>query len=110
MNLKQQRWIFTENVIKLISYINSIENYNCAISYVVRSEQEQQRLYNINVGSKISQHTKGLAIDILIYNNGVYLTDTKYYEKAGIYWKNLDNNNIWGGDFKHQDGNHFERR
>lgn len=113
MTLKESRQLFTENLTILITYINCVDGYRCCLSYVFRSNEEQYRLYKLGTGSKKSPHTEGLAADILIYKNGIYLTDSADYKFAGDYWKTLDSNNKWGGDFNvRKDGNHFytERR
>lgn len=56
-----------------------------------------------------SNHHLGLAADILLYRNGVYLTKTEDYKELGEAWERLG---IllslplrWGGRFS--DGNHF---
>ncbi len=67
-----------------------------------------------SVHMKGSLHESGLAADILLYRNGVYLTDTKDYQAMGEYWeaigqaKGLDL--AWGGRFTKPDGNHFSMR
>lgn len=58
-----------------------------------------------------SLHHIGLAQDLLLYLNGVYLTDSKQYTFLGLFWKELGVNKglplCWGGDFARPDGNHF---
>ena len=108
MKLKTARIIFTINAMKLIRYINEQPDTQCTISYVVRSEREQKWLHEMKLGSKISKHTEGLAIDINLYINGVYQTTTEAHKKYGEYRKGLNNEDRWGGDFKNKDGNHYE--
>lgn len=61
-----------------------------------------------------SNHYVGLAGDLTLYREGLYLTDTLEYEKVGLAWeamgklKGLDL--VWGGRFGHSDGNHFSMR
>lgn len=50
-------------------------------------------------------HPKGLAIDLNVFRNNVYLTETEDYEILGNFWKYLGG--TWGGDFEKKDGNHF---
>lgn len=54
-------------------------------------------------GEAHSQHKRRLAIDLLLFKNGKYLTDTRDYELLGVYWESIGG--AWGGRFK--DGNHF---
>lgn len=56
---------------------------------------------------KGSLHFVGLAQDLLIFDkDGKYLTKDEDYAFAGEYWKSLDPDARWGGDFP-GDGNHF---
>ena len=52
-----------------------------------------------------SFHYKKLAIDINLFKDGEYLTETKEYNFLGFYWKCLDPDCTWGGDW--DDGRHF---
>ena len=58
-------------------------------------------------GHKIrSKHYSRLAIDLLLFKDGEYLTKTPDYEFLGEFWENLDPECIWGGMWG--DGNHFQ--
>tara|TARA_R110002020_G_scaffold304816_1_gene520613 strand:- start:307 stop:489 length:183 start_codon:yes stop_codon:yes gene_type:complete len=48
-------------------------------------------------------HRKRLAIDLNLFKDGKYLTDSNHYLFAGEYWKNLNDACNW--DIR--DGNHF---
>ena len=50
-----------------------------------------------------SLHFEGLAVDIDLTLNGVYLSKTSAHEQFGIYWESLGGS--WGGRFS--DGNHY---
>lgn len=53
-----------------------------------------------------SLHTQRLAVDLNLFVNGKYMTDTKDYLPLGEYWETLGG--TWGGRFKSRpDGNHF---
>ena len=52
-----------------------------------------------------SLHFDGLAVDIDLTKNGVYLDKTSDHEVFGHYWEGLDAECAWGGHFK--DGNHY---
>jgi hypothetical protein len=46
-----------------------------------------------------------MAIDIMLFKNGFWLTQTKDYKWLGDYWLTLHPMNRWGG--VEGDGNHF---
>jgi hypothetical protein len=54
---------------------------------------------------KGSFHYKRLAIDLNLFKDGKYLTETKDHLPFGIYWESLGGS--WGGRFKRKDGNHY---
>ena len=72
-------------------------------------------LYAIALGYKVthqpehedhiegSLHYLGLAEDINIFKDGVYLDKTEDHEPLGFFWESLGN--TWGGRF--EDGNHY---
>jgi len=55
-------------------------------------------------GSKSSRHKVRLAIDLNLFRDGVYLSDTEDHAPLGIWWE--EQGGIWGGRF--HDGNHYE--
>ena len=52
-----------------------------------------------------SLHYEGLAWDIDLTKNGVYLSKTEDHEVFGNYWKALDPLCCWGGEWG--DSNHY---
>jgi hypothetical protein len=58
-----------------------------------------------------SNHHVGLAGDLILYRDGVYLTDTADYEPVGLIWEQMGKlkglDLVWGGRFAKRDGNHF---
>lgn len=52
-----------------------------------------------------SCHKLKLAIDLLLFRDGVYLTDTEDYRELGEWWEQVHELTCWGGRFS--DGNHF---
>lgn len=55
----------------------------------------------------MGMHPRGLAIDLNLFKDGQYLGDTEDHAPLGAYWKSLDPECTWGGDFKNPDGNHY---
>ncbi len=56
-------------------------------------------------GHPKSAHKNKLAMDILLFKDGVYLTETEDYRLIGEFWESLHELCEWGGRFG--DGNHF---
>ena len=61
--------------------------------------------YAIAGHKKNSFHYSRLAIDLNLFKDGVYLTETKDHEPFGEIWESLGG--TWGGRFKNPDGNHY---
>lgn len=56
---------------------------------------------------KGSLHYRRLAIDLHLFKDGKYLRKTSDHEFLGKFWKALDKEATWGGDFRNKDGNHY---
>ena len=57
-------------------------------------------------GAKHSKHHVRLAIDLNLFKDGVYLTDTEDHRKLGEWWEAAYGMAVWGGRFG--DGNHYQ--
>lgn len=101
--------IFAQNVAKLILYATQ-SGYQVTLGEAWRTQKQQDYYYKMGLTkAKVSQHQKRLAIDINLFRDGVYLTETEDYAFIGDYWTKLHPFNRWGGHFsKLRDGNHFE--
>lgn len=55
--------------------------------------------------SKNSFHYKRLAIDLNLFKDGKYLTETSDHLPLGEHWESMGG--TWGGRFKNPDGNHY---
>lgn len=61
-----------------------------------------------HTGIAHSLHTLRLAKDYNVFKDGVWLQQTEQLAEIGAYWKTLDQDCRWGGDFTSRpDGNHF---
>jgi len=105
--LRQARCAYSICVAELVLYA-------VAQGYEVALDEGTERLTEKDPTSdhmKGSLHHLGLAQDLLLYKNGVYLTQTDQYLPLGQFWKELGVKKglplTWGGDFKSPDGNHF---
>ena len=54
-------------------------------------------------GHEMSLHKRRLAIDLNLFKDGEYLTETEDYRELGEWWEEVGG--AWGGRFN--DGNHF---
>lgn len=106
MTLGEKQRRFTELVARLITwcYANGYE-----LTFAEAYRTPEQAALNAKTGAGISNslHTKRLAIDLNLFVNGEYKADTAAYKPLGEYWKSLDPEAAWGGDFSKPDGNHF---
>lgn len=112
MTLKEERIKFTSDIAKLINYINTYDKgqYKCAGGEWLRPDVVAKIYAEKGIGIENSVHCVGLGMDMIIYKNGVYLTKSEDYRFAGLFWKALDPENVWGGDFRKKDGNHFSNK
>jgi len=106
MSLGEKQRRFTELVGRLILWCYD-NGYELTFGEAYRTPE--QAALNAASGSGIanSLHTKRLAIDLNLFVNGEYRTETEAYKQVGEYWKTLDPEARWGGDFSRPDGNHF---
>lgn len=98
-SLRKHRVTFSADVAKLIQFYINL-GFEVAIDDVKAVRQ-------CGVHMKGSQHEKGLAVDLLLYTNGKYLTRSSDHQQGGEFWQSLSSHNRWGGNYN--DGNHYER-
>ena len=107
----QERQIkFAKYVGMLLTWIYQDPQYGVVLGEVERPH-EMQVLYLQTGKSRVqhSFHEDSLAIDISLFIKGAYQTKSEEYKPLGDYWKSLDPENVWGGDFSTlHDGNHFQ--
>lgn len=97
---KQQR--FAHMVSFLIQQAEFM-GYDVTLGEAQRSPEQAK--WNAEHGKGISHslHIVRLAIDLLLYKDGVWLNKTEDYTKLGEWWESQGG--TWGGRFG--DGNHF---
>lgn len=106
MTLSQKQRLFTKLVGQLIlwSYTNG---YELTFGETVRTQAQADANASSGKGLARSNHLIRLAVDLNLFINGEYRTDSESYKGLGNYWKSLDPLCRWGGDFSKPDGNHF---
>lgn len=105
MTLSEKQQLFTRLIAQLILWADE-KGYRLTFGEAYRTPE--QAALNAKTGSGISNslHTKRLAVDLNLFINGQYQTDSAAYLPLGEYWESLGGS--WGGRFKSRpDGNHF---
>ena len=109
MKLQQKRARFTSLVGKLLAHAESI-GFEVTLGETIRSEAVAKWNASQGIGIANSLHGVGLAVDINLFRNGIYLTKSEDYEVLGKWWEKQSTHDLlccWGGRFKRADGNHF---
>ena len=111
MTVVDNQWKFLQDISSLIAFAYS-KDYMLTAGEAYRTQYQQDKyLDDDKTAVSTSQHQKRLAMDFnLFVNDEVQWSDCKEWQALGMYWKTLDDNNRWGGDFKTlKDYFHFER-
>lgn len=106
MTLRDLRCAFTALVAELIEEAQ-LRGFECALGEVVRGQAQADANAASGAGITHSLHLLGLAVDLLLYRDGTYLTRTEDYAPLGVWWEAQHELARWGGRFKRADGNHF---
>lgn len=110
MNLLQKQQVFSQLIARLIQQAASL-GYQVTLGEAWRSPETARTYEIMGRGIANSLHTKRLAMDLCLFKDGKYLTDTEDYFQIGEIWKSYSTDECvtcWGGDFKpNADGNHF---
>lgn len=105
MKLGQKQRLFSKLTIQLYQFIID-EGYEFTYGDAYRDPRAFGEMGEIKTyGRSKSNHKVRLAIDLNLFLNGNYLTETKDHKKFGEYWESLDELCTWGGRWK--DGNHY---
>lgn len=104
MTLSEKQQLFTKLIAQLILWADE-KGYRLTFGEAYRTPE--QAALNAKKGSGISNslHTKRLAVDLNLFINGKYQTDSSAYVELGKFWESLGGS--WGGRFSRPDGNHF---
>jgi hypothetical protein len=99
---------FVDDVSYLIGFAIN-QGYELTFGEAYRTPEQATLNAANGSGIKNSLHCSRLAIDFNVFKDGVWLTDSKDLAVLGKYWKTLNPDNAWGGDFSKPDGNHFSQ-
>lgn len=106
MSLGDKQRRFTECVGRLITWAYS-NGYELTFGDAYRSPEQAAANAAAGTGIASSVHILRLAVDFNLFINGAYQSAPEPYAPLGDYWKTLDPEARWGGDFKSKDANHF---
>jgi len=106
MILGDQQRRFLPFVARLIDYAYS-QGFELTAGELYRTPEQAALNAKSGAGIAHSLHTQRLAVDLQLFKDGVYLTDSAAYESLGVFWEKLDPDACWGGRFSKPDGNHF---
>jgi hypothetical protein len=108
--LGQRQRRFLPLLAKLIDFAYS-HGYELSAGECYRTPEQAALNAQHGTGIANSLHILRLAMDLQLFKDGMYLTDSAAYKPLGEFWKSLDPDCAWGGDWKTRtDGNHFSLR
>jgi hypothetical protein len=107
MTLREQQSLFVLLVSTLIRHAYEM-GYEFTFGECYRTPAQAAINAKDGVGISRSLHTQRLAIDLNLFRDGKFLTESEYHKPLGEFWKTLHPLCRWGGDFKPRpDGNHY---
>lgn len=114
-SLRERRVKFTKLIIAQVAWMNAQPGWQVAFDEgKVMSPRaiwvDGKKIQGPDAVHKLSSyHHDGLAFDLLLYVNGLYVSDGSRpeWKMAGDHWKGLDAECTWGGDFPTPDANHL---
>lgn len=106
MTLRERQSLFASLVPRLIDWAFS-HGYEITLGEAWRDPETAARNALRGTGTRDSLHCDRLAIDLNLFKDGKWLSDSVSHKPLGEYWKSLHRDCRWGGDFKRPDGNHY---
>lgn len=104
MTLSEKQQLFTTLIAQLILWADE-KGYRLTFGEAYRTQEQAAMNAKSGKGIANSLHTQRLAVDLNLFKNGIYQTDSADYKELGLYWESLGG--AWGGRFSRPDGNHF---
>ena len=94
MSLGDRQRRFTELVARFILWCYD-NGYELTFGECYRTPEQAALNAASGKGIANSLHTKRLAIDLNLFVNGEYRTETEAYKQVGEYWKTFDIYRYW---------------
>jgi hypothetical protein len=107
--LMDEQEVFSQNICKLIEYINA-KGYHVTLGEAYRTHEQALIYAHEGLGIKNSLHCERLAMDLnIISREGKLLSSVEELMPFGEYWESLNEYNVWGGKWTHRpDSDHFQ--
>jgi len=102
LTLRQKQSLFVRMIADLILFAYN-NGYELTFGEALRLQSTANANAKSGKGISNSLHLIRLAVDFMLFKNGVYLTKSEDYKLLGEYWEGMGGS--WGGRFS--DGNHF---
>jgi hypothetical protein len=111
MDLLHKQFIFSPLVARLILFAYQ-KGYSVTLDWAYRPPEIAAQYAEEGLGIASSLHCDRLAMDLNLFQNDEFLTDSAQYIELGEFWKDLSDPRTgitctWGGDFQKPDGRHF---
>ena len=108
MTLSEKQRLFAKLLGQFLVWIYEQPGHEVVGGEWQRSKAQAEANAVSGAGIANSLHLKCLAVDLSLFTDGTYQTETPAYQALGDYWKTLHPLCRWGGDFKSRpDGGHF---
>ena len=104
MTLGRRRALFTRLLAELIGEAIR-QGFEPRIAETLRRPELAEEFVRRKMSHASSLHFLGLAVDLLLFRDGRWLTRSEHYESLGKWWEQRHPDCRWGGRFA--DGNHF---
>ena len=107
LTLREKQSVFVKLLARLIDRAYSL-GYELTLGEAHRPAITARYYDKIGIGILSSLHRKRLAIDLNLFLEGEYLTDTESWRLLGEWWEEQSTDEYecsWGGTWG--DGNHF---
>lgn len=104
MTLREKQSLFVRLVAELIQFATQ-EGFELTFGEAWRTPEQSALNAKSGKGIKNSLHVDRLAIDLNLFKDGQYLSDTESHRVLGEWWERLHPMCRWGGRWK--DGNHY---
>lgn len=106
LTLGQKQRVFARKVAELILQAYRM-GYEVTLAEAYRSPETAKAMAKAGKGIENSLHADRLAIDLNLFKDGVWLTDTADHKPLGAWWEAQHAMCRWGGRFSMGDGNHY---